>query len=54
MLDANLIIVSGIVLVSIKWICNSMEVVSKNRKEEAKYKYLEIKMKKELQENSEN
>lgn len=54
MLDANLIIVSIIIsfsiYASIKCICNSMKVVSENRKEEARYKQLEKEILKDLYE----
>lgn len=58
MINANLIIalgmLFGIMYLSIKYICNSWVIISKNRKEEAKYKYLEVQIKKELEENSKN
>lgn len=58
MLDANLIMVSaiigGVILASIKCICDSMKVVSENRKEEVKYKYLEMQARKELETDSKN
>ena len=54
MLDANLIIVSIIfsclIFVSIKYTCDSMKVISENRKEEARYKQLEKKILKDLYE----
>ena len=54
MLDANLIIVSiifsSLIFVSTKYICEYRKVISENRKEEARYKYLEKKILKELYE----
>ena len=51
MLDANLIILSLIIGVTIfktiKCICDSMKEISENRKEEAKYKYLEAQKRQE-------
>lgn len=51
MLDANLIILSLIIGVTIfktiKYVCDSMKEISENRKEEARYKYLEMQKKKE-------
>lgn len=55
MLDANLIIVSAIICwtiaSSVKVICDSRKIISKNRKEEARYKYLEKKIEEELEKN---
>jgi len=56
MLDANLIIVSAmicwLIASSVKVICDSIKIISENRKEEARYKYLEKKLEVELEKNS--